>query len=161
MKEADGRIFCGKGIVVDLKLVFHDLVQLEIEVWNAVDSRLLAECNLPLTWFEVMQLLARGSCRIQDVATEFGITVGGTSKVVDRIDAAGYCRRRPNPDDRRSTLVELTPIGRRLTRKAANVFEAEIEERIRPALSGSELEAFAATLRVLRTAGPAAGPPPN
>ncbi|MFF5979493.1 MarR family winged helix-turn-helix transcriptional regulator [Streptomyces olindensis] len=140
--------------MVDLKLVFHDLVQLEIELWNAVDARLRAECDLQLTWYEVMQLLARRSeCRIQDVAEEFGITVGGTSKVVDRVEAAGYCRRRANPNDRRSSLVELTPEGRRLVDKATKVFEAELVARIGSQLPEQELEAFAATLSALRAAG--------
>lgn len=140
--------------MVDLKLVFHDLVQLEIELWNAVDARLRAECDLQLTWFEVMQLLARRSeCRIQDVAEEFGITVGGTSKVVDRIEAAGYCRRRANPNDRRSSLVELTPAGRRLVARAMKVFEAELVARIGSVLPEQELETFAATLSALRVAG--------
>jgi MarR family transcriptional regulator, organic hydroperoxide resistance regulator len=140
--------------VVDLKLVFHDLVQFEIELWNAVDARLRAEYDLQLTWFEVMQLLARRSgCRIQDVAEEFGITVGGTSKVVDRIEAAGYCARRANPNDRRSSLVELTPAGRRVVDNAMKVFEAELEARIGSVLPERELERFAATLSALRAAG--------
>lgn len=146
--------------MADLKLVFHDLVQFEIELWNAVDGRLRAECDLQLTWFEVMQLLARRSgCRIQDVAEEFGITVGGTSKVVDRIEAAGYCRRRANPNDRRSSLVELTPAGLRLADKATKVFEAELEARIGAVFSGQELERFAAALSALRVAGRAVSSP--
>jgi DNA-binding MarR family transcriptional regulator len=144
--------------VVDLKLVFHDLVQFEIELWNAVDARLRAECDLPLTWFEVMQLLARRSeCRIQDVAEEFGITVGGTSKVVDRIEAAGYCRRRANPNDRRSSLLELTPAGRRLVKKAMKAFEAELETRIGSVVPEGDLERFAAVMGTLRAAGRSSG----
>jgi DNA-binding MarR family transcriptional regulator len=38
-------------------------------------------------------------CRVYDIAHELGITTGGTSKLVDRIEARGYCRRLPNPDD--------------------------------------------------------------
>jgi DNA-binding MarR family transcriptional regulator len=129
-------------------------VQLEIELWNDVDARLRAECDLQLTWFEVMQLLAqRSQCRIQDMADEFGITVGGTSKVVDRIEAAGYCRRRANPNDRRSSLVELTPAGRRLVDRATEVFEAELETRIGSVIPEQDLETFAATLSALRAAG--------
>ncbi|MFY7571529.1 MarR family winged helix-turn-helix transcriptional regulator [Streptomyces sp. WI04-05B] len=140
--------------MADLKLVYQDLVRFEIELWNAVDARLRAECDLQLTWFEVMRLLAqRSRCRVQDMADEFGITVGGTSKVVDRIEAAGYCLRRPNPDDRRSSLVELTPAGRRSVDGATEVFEAELGKRIGSVVPERDLEAFAATLRALRAAG--------
>jgi hypothetical protein len=44
-----------------------------------------------------------------DIAEELSLTVGGTSKLVDRIEAAGHCVRRANPDDRRSSIIELTP----------------------------------------------------
>ncbi|MBR8640469.1 MarR family transcriptional regulator [Streptomyces tuirus] len=142
--------------MLDLKQLYHDLVRFETELWDAVDARLRADCDLPLTWFEVMRLLARRpGCRIQDIAEEFAITVGGTSKVVDRVEAAGYCRRRANPDDRRSSLVELTPAGTRLTRKAIEVFEAELQRRIGSVVPGQALEQFAVTLSTLRAAGQA------
>jgi DNA-binding MarR family transcriptional regulator len=51
---------------------------------------------------------------VYDIAHELAITTGGTSKLVDRIEASGYCRRLPNPADRRSSLLELTPAGQRL-----------------------------------------------
>ncbi|WP_307825673.1 MarR family transcriptional regulator [Microbispora corallina] len=31
--------------------------------------------------------------------------------VVDRLEAKGWCRRKANPDDRRSSLLVLTPAG--------------------------------------------------
>ncbi|TDD58802.1 MarR family transcriptional regulator [Kribbella antibiotica] len=67
---------------------------------------------------------------MQDIAEEFPITVGGTSKVVDRLEVAGLCNRRANPDDRRSSIVELTTKGRKLVDKAMVAFEAELELRI-------------------------------
>jgi DNA-binding MarR family transcriptional regulator len=39
------------------------------------------------------------------------ITVGGASKVVDKVEAAGLCRRNPNPTDGRSNLIQLTEPG--------------------------------------------------
>ncbi|MGW0826838.1 MarR family winged helix-turn-helix transcriptional regulator [Streptomyces sp. NPDC002845] len=139
-----------------LKQLYHDLVRFETELWDAVDARLRAECDLQLTWFEVMRLPARRpGCRIQDIAEEFAITVGGTSKVVDRVEAAGYCRRRTNPDDRRSSLVELTPAGTRLTNKATEVFEAELDRRVGSVVPEQALEQFAVTLSALRAAGQA------
>jgi DNA-binding MarR family transcriptional regulator len=71
----------------------------------------------------------RAGCRVLDLAEEFRITVGGISKVVDRIEAAGYCRRRANPGDHRSSIVELTASGRRVLTKAAKVFGDELEIR--------------------------------
>lgn len=40
-----------------------------------------------------------------------GITVGAASKLVDRLERAGFASRSPNPDNRRSSLVALTTEG--------------------------------------------------
>lgn len=138
---------------MDLRLVFGDLVRFEIELWGAVDARLRAECDLQLTWFEVMRLLdERAGCRVLDIAEEFRITVGGTSKVVDRVEAAGYCLRRANPDDRRSSIVELTASGRRVLVKAVKVFDDELEIRIGSVLTEKSLKQVGAALADLRAA---------
>ena len=61
-----------------------------------------------------------------DIKEDLSITAGGTSKLVVRIEAVGLCRRRANPDDRRSQIIELTPAGRRLPAKATKSFEDEL-----------------------------------
>jgi DNA-binding MarR family transcriptional regulator len=138
----------------DLPRLFSELIRFEIELWNAIDARLRAAYDLPLTWFEPMQVIARcGACRVNDIATELSITIGGTSKLVDRIEAAGYCWRRSNPDDRRSSLIELTPAGRRLLADATAVFEKELQLRLGSVLSPEALEFFSRTLSMLRAAG--------
>jgi len=99
-----------------------------------------------------MQVIARVSpCRVYDIAAELSITVGGTSKLVDRIEAAGHCRRVANPDDRRSSLIELTNAGRRLLARATVVFEEELHTRIGSAVSTQRLTQFQATLHQLRS----------
>lgn len=139
--------------MTDLSEVFNDLIRFEIGIWNAVEARLKAEFGLPLTHFEPMSVMARiPGCRIYDIATELKITPGGASKLVDRIEASGYCRRRPNPDDRRSSLLELTPAGRRLFAEAGAAFEDELDRWFRTALPERTLRQFAATLARLRAA---------
>jgi DNA-binding MarR family transcriptional regulator len=137
----------------DLRGLFNDLIRFEIELWNAVDARLKSEFGLPLTHFEPMSVIARiPGCRVYDIANELGITTGGTSKLVDRIEASGYCRRLPNPDDRRSSLLELTGEGRRLLAKAEAAFDDELQRRLGSALPDRTLRQFASTLTRLRAA---------
>jgi DNA-binding MarR family transcriptional regulator len=97
-----------------------------------------------------MQIISRQRCRVQDIAEELSITIGGTSKLVDRIEAAGHCRRRPNPADRRSSLIELTPAGRRLLAKATEAFDDELQARLGAAVSERSLQQFSTTLAKLR-----------
>jgi MarR family transcriptional regulator, organic hydroperoxide resistance regulator len=138
----------------DLRRLFNDIIRFEIELWNAVDARLKSEFNLPLTHFEPMSVIDRlPGCRVYDIASELGITTGGTSKLVDRIEANGYCRRLPNPADRRSSLLELTPAGKRLFAEAGVAFDEELQRWLGAAVPERTLRQFAATLARLRAAG--------
>ena len=138
----------------DRRRLFNDIIRFEIELWNAVDARLKSEFDLPLTHFEPMSVMDRlPGCRVYDIATELGITTGGTSKLVDRIEANGYCRRLPNPADRRSSLLQLTEAGRRLFTEAGTAFDDELERRLGTAVPERTLRQFAATLTRLRAAG--------
>jgi DNA-binding MarR family transcriptional regulator len=142
----------------DLKILFSELVRLETELWDAVETRLLAEHDLTLPKFEFMRVISRVSaCRVHDIAAELSITVGGTSKIVDRIEASGFCTRRANPGDRRSSIIELTPAGKRMLTKATATFEDELQRRLGSALSGRGLAQLTKTLTRLRAATDAAG----
>ncbi len=140
--------------MAELKQLYREIIGLEIELWGGIEARLMAEFELPLTSFEILQLLRlRPGQRIQDIAEEFSVTVGGTSKVVDRLETAGWCKRRANPNDRRSSIVELTPAGRKLVDKAIKVFEAELELRIGSVLPDKTVRDVTVALSKLRTAG--------
>jgi DNA-binding MarR family transcriptional regulator len=140
--------------MTDLGRVFSELVRLETELWNAADARLRADFNLPLSRYEPMRVIERrGSCRVNDIAAELVITIGGTSKLIDRIEASGHCRRRPNPDDGRSSIIELTPSGKRLLAKARVALDDELTARFGAVLSPHLLQQFAASLTKLRASG--------
>ena len=132
--------------------LFSDLVRLETELWDLVDARLRRDHDLALSWFEPMQVIDHmPGCRVIDIAEALSITIGGTSKLVDRIENAGWCERSPNPDDGRSSTIELTRPGRRLLVAAQRSFADEVGTRLGEPLSTSELQRFAATVSKLRT----------
>jgi DNA-binding MarR family transcriptional regulator len=138
----------------ELTSIFDNLVRLETELWNAVEARLRAELGVPLGSFEALRIIAsREGCRVNDIADALAITVGGSSKLVDRVEAAELVRRRANPQDRRSSVLELTPAGKRRLDKASRVVDDELERRIRVPLAAEDLAHLAATLITLRTAG--------
>jgi len=137
----------------DFRQLFSDLIRFETELWNAVDARLRAEHGLPLHKFEPMQIIERTpDCRVFDIADALSLTTGGVSKLVDSIEASGYARRRPNPEDRRSSIIELTPTGVRLLGKATRTFEAELQERLGSVLSERAMRQFTSALARLRAA---------
>ncbi|MFJ8153442.1 MarR family winged helix-turn-helix transcriptional regulator [Streptomyces sp. NPDC094468] len=132
--------------------VFDDLVRFETVLWNSIDSRLRIEFGMPLGRFETLQVLGRrGPCRVNDIADDLVITWSGTSKIVDRLEASGLCRRRPNPADGRSSLIELTAPGRSLLARGESLMRIELA-RLLQGLPGRRVDAFAATLHELRAA---------
>ncbi len=137
---------------LDLGALFSDLIRLETELWDLVEARLRRDHDLALSWFEPMQVIdSTAGCRVIDIADALSITIGGTSKLVDRIQNAGWCERSPNPDDGRSSTIELTRAGRRLLTAAGRTFTDEVGTRVGGQLSTSELQRFAATIHKLRT----------
>jgi DNA-binding MarR family transcriptional regulator len=147
----------------DLTALFSELVRLEVELWAAVEGRVRTEHGMALGSYEVMAVVAcQPGCRVHDIATALSITVGGVSKIVDRLEAAGYCARRANPADRRSSIIELTAPGDRLLVQLSQTVEDELERRLGPARPGGSLAGLTRTLTQLRStirAADAAGIP--
>jgi DNA-binding MarR family transcriptional regulator len=83
------------------------------------------------------------------------ITSGGLTKRLDRLQAAGWMVRQPDPSDRRGTLVRLTPEGRDLIDRALASLLTREQELIERTLSGRQRDQTAANLRRLVLALPA------
>lgn len=140
-------------MAVDVADLFSELIRYETELWNAVEARLRQAHGLDLSWFEPMQVIERTpACRVNDIAEALSITVGGTSKLVDRIEAAGWCQRRSNPNDSRSSLIELTAAGRRLLAAASKTFAKELDLHFASVLTPRALEQMSTSVRQLRAA---------
>jgi DNA-binding MarR family transcriptional regulator len=139
------------GGVSPLTTLFTDLVRVETRLYNAIDDRLRATHGLTLGQYELMQIIERrATTRVYDIVSEIAITVGAASKAVDRLEAAGWCVRSANPDDRRSSLLALTPQGSQLLAAATPTLEEELAARVGGVVEVSALERTASVLAVLR-----------
>ncbi|TDW14015.1 MarR family winged helix-turn-helix transcriptional regulator [Kribbella kalugense] len=137
--------------MTDLTALFTDLVRLETRLYNVLDARLKAEHELPLGQFEFLRFIeAHGTTRVFDLARAMAITVGATSKAVDRLESAGRVRRTANPDDRRSSLVALTPDGEHALTAAKPTVEAELNTWVGSILPTEVLDQLATSLSMLR-----------
>jgi MarR family transcriptional regulator, organic hydroperoxide resistance regulator len=138
--------------MADPRRVFNDLGQVQIQLAAAVDLRLRSRLGLPLVLFESMSVIAEvEDCRVQDLAAGLGMSPGGASKLVDRLGALSYCRRLPNPRDRRSSLVQLTPRGQHELAEAGRAVDEELDVLLGPVLTAAQIRELAATLRNLRS----------
>jgi DNA-binding MarR family transcriptional regulator len=111
-----------------------------------------AASGLEPGWYDVLATLRRAGppyrLRPTDFAATLMLTTSGTTKRLDRLEAAGYVTREPDPGDRRGVLITLTPEGRTLVDQAA-VRHLANERRILSGLTAAEQRHLADLLRKL------------
>jgi DNA-binding MarR family transcriptional regulator len=86
-----------------------------------------------------------------------GLTPSGTVRLVDRLEEAGYVRRRPGHDDR-SVAVVLTASGRRAAERVSNARATVLEDALTTLSAGDRrtFEQLASRLLVGLMRGPGA-----
>lgn len=77
-----------------------------------------------------------------------GRTPSTITAVVDRLEAAGLVVRAPNPEDRRSYLIVLTPRGKRVARAVSDRVDG-IERNLERKLARTQIEGFHAVIAAL------------
>ncbi|GAA4680644.1 hypothetical protein GCM10023215_12600 [Pseudonocardia yuanmonensis] len=77
------------------------------------------------------ELLHRGPLPPSAIARRLGIASASVTSLLDRLTVAGYVQRQPNPVDRRSVLVVLTPGGRATIAAMFDLFTDDVEQAVR------------------------------
>ncbi|MEU3980437.1 MarR family transcriptional regulator [Streptomyces sp. NPDC026672] len=126
------------------------------ERWMA--RRLQDQCALPHPWFEVLLRLARsegGRLTMGELAVQTTLTSGGITKLVDRLEAAGFVARVPCPKDRRVAFASITDDGRAKLDEAARYQRVNVRELFHD-FTEDELTLFDGLMDRLRGAAPGA-----
>ena len=140
------------GETVDLPGFFADLVRCETRLYNALNDRLRERHGIVTSQFEALRYLRdHPGSRVADLAAEFAIGIGATSKTIDRLEKQGWAVRQPNPSDRRSSLLALTDDGSQLVDAAEKTFTAGVAELIGGTLDSSSASAASQALSKLRS----------
>lgn len=103
-------------------------------------------------WYDVLATLRRAGppyrLRPTDFAAALMLTSSGTTKRLDRLEAAGQIKREPDPADRRGVQIVLTPKGRELVDTVTAEHLAN-EQHILSGLTAKERHQLADLLRKL------------
>jgi DNA-binding MarR family transcriptional regulator len=112
----------------------------------------IAAHDLQPGWFDLLAALRRAGAPYELNPTKLMratmLSSGGTTKRLDRVEDAGLVERRPDPSDRRGTLVGLTRKGRAVVDDAVVTHLAN-EERLLRRLSAPQRRALDDLLRAL------------
>lgn len=138
-----------------LVTAFGMLLEAHGALRNVLSHELESASGVPASWYGVLIRLARspeGRLRMSDLAAGIALTASGTTRLVDRIEAAGLIRRIACPEDRRVAWCELTPKGREVLARATPVHIKGLREHMAKHLSPEELATLTQLLRRLRDA---------
>jgi len=119
--------------------LFHQ-VRAEQEEVQAFDEQAARLLGINLTDLRVLGILdRRGPVTASELADEAGLTTGSMTTLVDRLERAGYARRKRDTKDRRRVFVELTEKARERTGMIWGPLGAEAGEFVQ-GYSQDELE---------------------
>lgn len=96
------------------------------------------------------QVARHGPTPIATLHHEFGHKRSTLTNVIDRLEQRKLVRRQPDPDDRRSSIVRLTPSGRRAALTVTKVLD-ELERELTTLVSERDLAGLAAIAGALET----------
>jgi len=88
--------------------------------------------------------------RVTELAARMDITKQAVGQMVAQLETAGYIRRRPDPDDGRARLVELTESGFEVLLAGLEVF-AELEAEMNAELGPAAMHDFRRCAQISKT----------
>jgi len=110
----------------------------------------LAPWDITPAQFRALQVLRRhGVMRLSELSDRLKIAARSTTEVIDALQARDLASRRPDPHDRRATLVDLTEHGVQVLHDIREARGSE-SERVFDLLSPADQAALTAILRKLR-----------
>ena len=98
----------------------------------------------------LMFLHETGPMRSSDLARRIGVTPRAVTALVDGLVHTGYAERRPDPSDRRATLVSLTDSGTAICidmQQSFDIFAAQLFAGV----DSGDIDAALATVSTIRT----------
>ncbi|MDQ2836064.1 MAG: MarR family transcriptional regulator [Actinomycetota bacterium] len=114
-----------------------------------VSQESLSRWDISPSHARVLSVLSRhGTMRLSEVAQHLRIAPRSTTEVVDALESRGLIERRPDPSDRRATLVVLTQAGAEIANEFKQARSVEAEAYFEP-LTAADRDELTRILRKL------------
>jgi len=132
--------------------LFALLLDTNARLSRSFGLRLEEGCDMPLAWFEVLLQLRRepeGRLKMNQIADAIVHSTGGTTRLIDRLEEAGFVERQLCPSDRRAIHVAITSQGNAKLDDALRVHMDYLEEHVSSRLTCDERGALTSLLSKL------------
>ena len=129
------------------------LVLVSQDLLSRVEADLKAAGFPPLPWYDALLELRRAGTdglRPFQLQERMLLAQYGLSRLVDRLDRAGYVHRMPSTDDGRGQVLTLTPKGSKLLEQMWPVYRDAIRAHFAKRLSDRDIGELARILGKLR-----------
>jgi len=126
------------------------LMRAQHRALSRIERALKAQGLPPLCWYDALLELSRvgeGGLRPFELQEEMLLPQYGLSRLLDRIEAAGYLERRPCEEDGRGQVLVITDEGSKLLMRMWPVYGAAINEALGRHLSDDDAAALDGLLR--------------
>lgn len=120
------------SVAKDVKLMVapQELAPLMAEFGKAYTRKIFTEMGRTGTTPARARLLAtlqcHGSCKMSDISGYMSVTPRSITKLVDSLEVEGLVVREPHPQDRRATIIRITPQGMLVCKESAMANHAAI-----------------------------------
>jgi DNA-binding MarR family transcriptional regulator len=144
-------------------VLFGLLLETNARLERQLGAALEDSVGLPLPWFEVLLRVHRsagGYLSMSELAAQTVYSSGGTTRLVDRIEAQGLVERGACPNDRRAVHVRLTPRGEEVLTSAIAAHTEHLDRYVTSKLTAPERTALEGALRKLNGDAPVCGAAP-
>lgn len=117
-----------------------------VSITTAADSRLEGDGLTHIQWGPLFMLRNGRASTVAELARELNTDPGAMTRLLDRLEAKGLCRRKRSTDDRRVVRIELTAEGLAASAKVPPVLSEVMNEM----LSGFNREEWDSLKSMLR-----------
>ena len=118
---------------------------------DVLDAELERDAGIPLRWYDALVHLEETAdgLRMNELAERILYSKSGFTRVVDRLEEAGFVRRVRPESDRRSILVVLTDKGRETMEQARRHHRDAIDQHFSRHLADTDIKALTRALEKL------------
>lgn len=160
MSDTQGRIWIdAETKVADAPEDHHDQLRLWLRLFsvtrlveNEVRSRLQSEFDVTFPRFDILSQLYRvPDGLIQgELSQRLMVSPGNITSVIKRLEDDGLIVRAQNPEDRRESIVQMTPLGRTRFAEMARAHE-EWVRTLTDGLSSADVKSLLSLLQKTKT----------
>jgi len=103
----------------DRWLAWYAQAKMNARLMERLSDDMERAMGFPAAWFDVLaNLEQKGPTRMNELADELILSRGGATRLIARMEEAGFVERQTPPHDRRATFAVLTDTGRAALQKA-------------------------------------------